>query len=660
MLDAQVAAIEAADPASACAILLLEPSGGLTPAASGLSRAFARALCAPSGACARAVSTNERIDVANVSADPGCEAFRDAAARAGLTAAWAQPVRAPNGSVLGVLALLRRRAGGPGPADVARIEANAQMVALAVGLYGADETVLRLRTDEMGTTRQLESFFDLSLDMLCIRDRDYRFAKVNQAWETTLGYSIAELEGRPMVDLVHPDDIPATEARMRRIHHEEKIIGYINRYRRRDGEYRSLEWRARRVGDIVFGVARDVTDRLALEAEMTAARRAAEAANHAKSEFLANMSHEIRTPLNGVLGVVGALARTELTDAQREMVHLIQSSGMTLERLVSDILDVSKIEAGRLDLEAQVFDLRAELDGALETNRLRAEEKGLRFLLDVGAKARGEFLGDSVRIKQVLGNLLSNAVKFTSHGEIRVAIDVAEGEAPDSPSTVTFAVHDTGVGFDAAFAAALFQRFTQADSTITRRFGGSGLGLSISKALVEMMGGTITAQSEPGRGSTFRVTLPLPRHRALAEFDAQGKAVAGRPDESVEDGLRILLAEDHPTNQKVIQMILAPHGARITTVDDGAQAVAAFEADAFDLVLMDMQMPVMDGLTAIRAIRAREAADPSRARTPIAMLSANAMAQHREDAAAAGADLHIAKPVTAETLIRAIGEALRS
>jgi PAS domain S-box-containing protein len=538
------------------------------------------------------------VDVADVSADPACQSFRDAAAAAGLRAAWAQPVRAPNGAVLGVLAILRRRAGAPGLPDIARIEANAQMVALAVALYGADETFLRdQHRGEAGTTRQLESFFDLSLDMLCIRDSDYRFVKVNQAWETALGYSIAELEGRPMVDLIHPDDIPTTQARMKRIQREEKIVGYVNRYRRRSGEYRSLEWRARRVGDIVFGVARDVTDRLALEAEMTAARHAAEAANRAKSEFLANMSHEIRTPLNGVLGVVGVLGRTELTVAQREMVDLIQSSGVTLERLVSDILDVSKIEAGRLDIEARVFDLGAELDGLLEMNRLRAEEKGLAFQVTLGPSARGEFLGDSVRIKQVLGNLLSNAVKFTSHGEVRVAMDVVEQES----STLTFAVQDTGVGFDAATAATLFQRFTQADSTITRRFGGTGLGLSISKALVELMGGEIVVQSEPGRGSAFHVAIPLRRHRALAVFDVQEKTAAVRPDEGVEDGLRILLAEDHPTNQKVIQMILAPYGARITTVEDGAQAVAAFEAGAFDLVLMDMQMPVMDGLTAIRA-----------------------------------------------------------
>jgi CheY-like chemotaxis protein len=411
------------------------------------------------------------------------------------------------------------------------------------------------------------------------------------------------------------------------------------------------------MGEQVFGVARDVTDRLAIEAEMRAARLAAEAANQAKSDFLANMSHEIRTPLNGVIGVAAALGLTELDPAQREMLQLIQSSGEMLERLVSDVLDVSKIEAGRLELELRDFDLRGELEGVVEINRCRAHDKGLTFRVVWGEAACGAFHGDPTRLKQILGNLLSNAVKFTETGEVALGVDAADA-GPGEPARVSFTVADTGVGFDEATAARLFQRFSQADATITRRFGGSGLGLSICRSLAELMGGEISARSTPGRGSRFSLLLPLARAKARpGRSDA-----AGAPDGPAAFGgdrpLRVLLAEDHPTNQRVVQLILAPFGVDMITVADGFQAVEAFRPGLFDLVLMDMQMPVMDGLAATAAIRRGEAAWPASARTPIIVLTANAMPEHCQAALAAGADLHLAKPITAQALIAGIEAAL--
>ncbi len=500
---------------------------------------------------------------------------------------------------------------------------------------------------------EVSRFFDVSLDLLVIRDISGKVVRVSPSWHATLGYTPDEMRGRRLLDLVHPDDMPGTLGSVQEVENrrpEAPVLGHINRYRHRDGHYRTLEWRAQRFGDRIYAVARDVTERVEAEQALREAKHAAEAANQAKTDFLANMSHEIRTPLNGVIGIVDALSRTDMTAEQTEMVGLIRSSGVTLERLVSDILDVSKIEAGQLDLESRPFNLDEALE-SLDVMRARAGDKGLDFDVRRSPEARGVFIGDSTRIRQVLGNLLSNAIKFTTEGRITVRVDVwsDDPEGAGAGHQLAITVEDTGIGFNADHAARLFERFNQADGTITRRFGGTGLGLSICRSLVAMMNGHIEARSTPGAGSRFHFVLPLDRGASLQDYDAReasgpvGLAARDRP-------LRVLLAEDHPTNQRVVQLILGGHGIELVVADNGALAVEAFRAEPFDLVLMDMQMPVMDGLSATRAIRALEAAD-ARTRTPIVMLSAYAMAEHREDAALAGADNHVAKPITAASLL---------
>jgi len=403
----------------------------------------------------------------------------------------------------------------------------------------------------------------------------------------------------------------------------------------------------------VVGIIRDVDQQTRGEMELVKAKEAAEAANRAKSEFLANMSHEIRTPLNGVMGVAGALARTDLTAQQAEMVGLIESSAQTLEALLTDILDLARIEAGRMELRPEPFDLAASVGACAALFQPSAEAKGLRFDVDIAPEAAGAYLGDASRLRQILSNLLGNAVKFTSAGGVRLSVRADRGE---TASRLTFEVADTGIGFDSETERRLFSRFEQADGSITRRFGGTGLGLAISRSLAEAMGGTLTASSTPGEGAVFTLVLDLPRRAGGVEMWPPGEPA---PAFAPLHGMRVLLAEDHPTNRRVVELILQAAGVDLTCVENGAEAVEAAFANAFDLVLMDMQMPVMDGLTAIAEIRRRERAE---ARPPLRIytLTANAMPEHDLAAQQAGADGHVTKPITAERLLATVDEVWES
>jgi signal transduction histidine kinase/CheY-like chemotaxis protein len=396
-------------------------------------------------------------------------------------------------------------------------------------------------------------------------------------------------------------------------------------------------------------VCNDITDLKRDSQALSEARDAAETANRAKSEFLANMSHEIRTPLNGVIGLTQALARTELTPEQTEMLELIQSSGHTLQTLLSDILDLARVESGRMEIASEPFDLGRAVREAAQLYAAGAGDKGLSFFVDIEPEAAAWVRGDVVRVKQVLTNLVSNAVKFTDQGF--VSLTAARGHDADGAAMLRFTVEDTGVGFDAEARDRLFTRFEQADGTITRRFGGSGLGLAICRQLAGMMGGDLDCESEPGGGSAFILTLPLiEAEEPVATVEAETTARDFEPHR-----IRVLLADDHPTNRRVVELILAQAAVDMTSVEDGAQAVAAYREGAWDLVLMDMQMPVMDGLTATREIRLHEAV-MGLDRTPIVMLTANALAEHVAAGAAAGADRHLAKPFNAAELLEMVSD----
>jgi len=409
------------------------------------------------------------------------------------------------------------------------------------------------------------------------------------------------------------------------------------------GRWLRIQDRATAEGGIVT-LVNDITA-LKRDAEALAeARDAAQAANTAKSQFLANMSHEIRTPLNGVIGVAQALARTELTHKQQEMLQLIQGSGQTLQVLLSDILDLARVESGRLELTPEPFHLGRAVRECAQLYDATAREKGLMLNVSVMDEVDDWVVGDVVRIKQILTNLVSNAVKFTTEGF--VCLSAVAGPAIDGQPTIRFSVEDTGIGFDSETRSRLFSRFEQADGGITRKFGGSGLGLAISHQLAQIMDGDLDCESEPGGGSAFILTVPLTR-AAAPQTAAPAAGIAATPDGRC---VRVLLADDHPVNRKLVEMILDQSNVELTSTENGNQALEAFRTGDFDIVLMDMQMPVMDGLTATREIRQWEDV-AGLGRTPVVMLTANALSEHVEAGMAAGADRHLSKPFDAAELL---------
>jgi len=374
----------------------------------------------------------------------------------------------------------------------------------------------------------------------------------------------------------------------------------------------------------------------------------AEKANAAKSAFLATISHEIRTPLNGILGMAQAMSREPMSGHQQERLRVLQQSGATLLTLLNDMLDMAKIEAGKIQLETVAFDPEALGQDACGAFGAIAAEKGLALSFEADGP-RGLYRGDPTRVRQILYNLIGNAVKFTDQGRVDVRLVI-------QATGFTFVVEDTGVGFSDAARADLFEKFSQGDATTTRRFGGTGLGLPISRDLARLMGGDITVESRLGSGSVFRVALPLARADQAGAAPPTAPA-AERLATAPGGRLTILVAEDNPTNQLVLRSLLASAGVDLEVVEDGSLALEAWRRRVFDLILMDINMPVMDGVSAARAIRTEERAS-ARVRTPIIALTANAMDHQRHDYLAAGLDAHVSKPIDLAVLFAAIADAL--
>ncbi|MBF0163897.1 MAG: PAS domain S-box protein [Magnetococcales bacterium] len=496
-------------------------------------------------------------------------------------------------------------------------------------------------------TADLDRFFTMSLDLLCIADMQGRFLRLNRAWEQTLGYPLDTLQGSLFMDYVHPEDREATLEAMKQLEQGDQVINFTNRYLCRDGSHRWIEWRSTPYRDkqLVYAVARDITERMHLEEELRHAKQRAEEASQAKSAFLANMSHEIRTPMNVVLGMAEMLLESELTDQQRLYAQTMHNSGKTLLGVINDVLDFSRIESGRFSLTHLPFSPARVTEEIVHLMRIAAEGKGLTMSLELADGLPEAMLGDESRVRQILINLLGNALKFTEQGHIQARVR----RDPEASDRLRFTVEDSGIGISSEQQRVIFEQFMQADTGVTRRYGGTGLGLSISRRLVELMDGRIWVESRLGAGSRFEFTLPI-REVARVEENQDTEHPMIEPHGP---SLTILLAEDVEENRILFENYLLHTTHRLVMVTDGVQAVDRIQKERFDVVFMDVRMPRLDGYEAARRIRDWERATGQPPVT-IITLSAHAMEGEQERSQAAGCDHYLAKPIGKRAVLKVL------
>jgi PAS domain S-box-containing protein len=512
------------------------------------------------------------------------------------------------------------------------------------------ERAERKRADEevKQSETKFRSAFENAAVGFVMRTPDDALVDANPAYCRITGYDIDELRALPFSQLVHPEDFAENKLQIERmLAGEIPDFVLVNRYACKDGHQvwvrKSNSLAQSPDGDQrwVVTLIEDITDRKRTEDELVAAKEAAEAANAAKTRFLANMSHELRTPLNAILGMVDVAGPRVVDPVVQDCLQTMKQSGDLLLTLLNDLLDSAKIESGKLELEAEPFSLRRMLDQLTRALSVRASEKGLAFFSRMPETTPDAVVGDRMRLQQVLLNLAGNAIKFTEYGEVEISLRAlsAEGQV-----VLEFAVRDTGIGISPDDLERLFRPFAQASAATSRRFGGTGLGLSICKSLVEMMGGKIWVESEVDKGSTFHIVVRLPLAEEVPddlELPDILAEVASRP-------LRVLLVEDNPANQKLATYILWDRGHNVEVAGNGQEAILLMEHNQYDVILMDVQMPGMNGLEATAAIRSREAG-PNR--VPIIAMTARAMQGDRDRCLAAGMNGYLPKPVNAKEMI---------
>lgn len=480
----------------------------------------------------------------------------------------------------------------------------------------------------------------------------------NKTWLEFTGKTNEEMQGQNWKVVVHPDDVERCDMLFDEAFTQKKVIKMEYRLRRSDGNYHWVmenrspyyELNGKFAGYI--GVCYDITDRKVIEQTLEGAKETAEKANQAKSEFLANMSHEIRTPLNGVTGMLDLTLLTDLTQHQRENLLIAKTCTNTLLKIINDVLDFSKIEADKMIMEKIGFHLADLLEETISMYSISALQKGLGLQYVIQDKIPLNLVGDPIRLMQVIGNIINNAIKFTQYGSIFVNVGLEKQHK--SAAWMRFDISDTGIGISQKDMDKLFKSFSQVDSSISRKYGGTGLGLVISKRIVEMMGGTIWVESIAGQGSTFHFIIPF----AIAKTDRE--PVISQGDRSVIlDGqvINILLVEDDAVNQIVAAKMLKTKGYQVDIANNGHEALNSLDKKHYDLILMDVQMPGMDGIETTLVIREREKQVGEH--IPIIALTAHAVKGDQERFLAAGMDGYISKPIKMEELYKTISDCIR-
>ena len=506
-------------------------------------------------------------------------------------------------------------------------------------------------TERVRAQQEFDRLFAVSLDMMCVAGIDGCFKRVNPAFEKSLGYTADELLAQPIVDFLHREDRHAMTRAMERVRQGADMVGHECRYRCRDGSYRWLAWTcpALQAGEsLLYAVARDTTVRKQAELELNKAKAAAEAANQAKSDFMANMSHEIRTPLNAIIGMTELLLSGRVKQRQTEFLKMVYESGEALLDVINEVLDFSKVEAGKLELESEPFQLRECLGDALRSLAHRSRHADLEIASDIHPDVPELLVGDAGRLRQVVVNLIGNALKFTERGEIVLRARVAERTEEDV--TLEFSVRDTGIGIPDAKLSGIFEAFEQVDRTLTRRFGGTGLGLAICRKLTELMGGRIWVESRLGQGSVFYFT---------ARFTGAMEAPEAPPTDTALSGARVLIVDDNETTRRVLTDMLCSWGLMPTTMARARDAIDLLEQRSrtdtpFQLLVADVRMPDVDGFTLVETMRE----NPATAKLPVIMLTSAHMHDELDQCERLQVTAQVAKPVKQSDLLEAIAASL--
>jgi PAS domain S-box-containing protein len=606
--------------------------------------------------CAESFTTAEPMVVDDVRADPRFALHPALESDPHLRFYAALPLVLDGCLAVGALCVSDRKPRSLRPAQLAALQRVARQVVRLVS-FRRHATVLAEAHEALAIGEaQYRLLADTATDAIVTVDENGRILFANPAVERLFGYSPQEVVGEPLSMLAPERDRPQHESvfdGVRAGRYQVSVSAARVAGLRKDGSELALELSCGegRVGHQRFftGILRDVSDRQAAEAALIAAREQAVESSRLKSEFLASMSHEIRTPMNGVTGMLELLLEESLTDQQRKRVSVALGSAQALLTIINDILDLSKIEAGKLDLVPEWIEVRALVDDAIGLLRPLASDKGLQVEGACAPDVPERVLADGGRLRQVLLNLAGNAVKFTDAGRVSIAVSVAS--ATRERVRLQWSVTDTGIGIPADQIPLVFEKFTQLEGAAGRRANGTGLGLSICQKLIDLMGGDIHVTSQTGRGSRFWFEVEVPV--ATQERTAPAAAPQASADVSRARGARVLLVEDNPVNRQFALAVLKSVGAVVTVAVDGSEAVRMAAEGAHDLILMDCQMPVMDGYEATRRIRAAGIT------TPVIALTANAMEGDRDRCAAAGMDDYLAKPIRPDTLRAAVAAKAR-